>query len=83
VLEARGVRFAPWPADIAEALDRVAEATIAHVAGRDEIAVSIDQSYAAFRNLLSETSTPRGSRATAAYGPAGAPRRTGPAGAIS
>lgn len=83
VLEARGVRFAPWPADIAEALDRVAEATIAHVAGRDEIAVNIDQSYVAFRNLLSETSTPRGSRATAAYGPAGAPRRTGPAGAIS
>jgi len=83
VLEARGVRFAPWPADIAEALDRVAEATIAHVAGRDEIAVGIDQSYAAFRNLLSETSAPRGSSATAAYGPAGAPRRTGPAGAIS
>jgi TRAP-type mannitol/chloroaromatic compound transport system substrate-binding protein len=68
VLEARGVRLAPWPSDIAEALGRVAEATIAHVAGRDEIALGIDRSYVAFRNLLSETS---------------APRRTSPADAIS
>ncbi len=64
VLEgSKGVRFAPWPADIAEALDRVAEATIAHVAGRDDIALRIDQSYMAFRSLLSGTPAPRRSPA--------------------
>jgi TRAP-type mannitol/chloroaromatic compound transport system substrate-binding protein len=64
VLEASlGVRFAPWPADIAEALDRVAEATIAHVAGRDDLAARIDQSYMAFRSLLSGTPAPRRSPA--------------------
>ncbi len=88
VLEARGVRFAPWPPDIAEALDRVAEATIAHVAGRDEIALGIDRSYVAFRTLLSETPAPHSvpSGATSGserYGSAGAPRRTGPPDAIS
>lgn len=60
VLEgSNGVRFAPWPADVAEALDRVAEATIAHVAGRDELALRIDQSYMAFRSMLSGTPVPR------------------------
>lgn len=54
VLDALGVTFAPWPADVAEALGRVAEATIAHVAGRDETALRIDQSYRAFRAMLSE-----------------------------
>jgi TRAP-type mannitol/chloroaromatic compound transport system substrate-binding protein len=63
VLEAKGVRFAPWPADIADALDRVAEATIAHVAGRDDLALRIDQSYMAFRSLLSGTPAPRRSPA--------------------
>ncbi|WP_072396967.1 hypothetical protein [Hyphomicrobium sp. CS1GBMeth3] len=53
VLEARGVVFAPWPADIAEALERVAEATIAHVAARDATAARINQSYMAFRGLIS------------------------------
>lgn len=52
------VRFAPWPADVAEALDRVAEATIAHVAGRDAIAARIDQSYMAFRSLISGAPAP-------------------------
>lgn len=66
VLEAgRGVHFAAWPADIAEALDRVAEATIAHVAGRDEIAARIDHSYMAFRSLLSGVPVPRRSAAVA------------------
>lgn len=52
------VTFAPWPADVAEALDRVAEATIAHVAGRDDAALRIDQSYMAFRNMLSGKPVP-------------------------
>jgi TRAP-type mannitol/chloroaromatic compound transport system substrate-binding protein len=54
-----GVRFAPWPADAAEAIDRVAEATIAHVAGRDDLAARIDQSYMAFRSAISGSSVPR------------------------
>lgn len=59
-LESRfGVTFAPWPADVAEALDRVAEATIAHVAGRDEGSARIDQSYMAFRSMLSGAPAPR------------------------
>jgi len=62
---ANGVRFAPWPADVAEALHRVAEATIAHVAGRDDLALRIDQSYMAFRSLLSGTPVPRRSQALA------------------
>lgn len=59
VLEARGVVFAPWPADIADALERVAEATIAHVASRDAAAVRINQSYMAFRALISGSGAPR------------------------
>jgi TRAP-type mannitol/chloroaromatic compound transport system substrate-binding protein len=59
-----GVVFAPWPVDVAEALERVAEATIAHVAGHDTIAARIDQSYMAFRAALSGTIPPR--RATPA-----------------
>lgn len=66
VLEtSRGVRFAPWPDDISEALDRVAEATIAHVAGQDDLALRIDQSYMAFRGLISGMSAPRRSPAMA------------------
>ncbi|MCC7253259.1 hypothetical protein [Hyphomicrobium sp.] len=60
VIETRfGVTFAPRPADVADALDRVAEATIAHVAGRDALAARIDQSYMAFRSMLSGTPAPR------------------------
>jgi TRAP-type mannitol/chloroaromatic compound transport system substrate-binding protein len=54
-----GVRFAPWPQDIAEAIDRVAEATVAHVAGHDAVAARIDHSYMAFRGAISGTSVPR------------------------
>ncbi len=66
VLDTLGVTFAPWPADVAEALDRVAEATIAHVAGRDETALRIDQGYRAFRAMLSpEPPSPAGSPSVA------------------
>jgi TRAP-type mannitol/chloroaromatic compound transport system substrate-binding protein len=58
-----GVTFAPWPSELAEALDRVAEATIAHVAGRDAIAARIDQSYMAFRSAISGSAGPRRSPA--------------------
>ena len=54
-----GVVFSPWPADIAGALDRVAEATIAHVAGYDARAARIDQSYMAFRSAVSGSAAPR------------------------
>lgn len=54
-----GVTFAPWPAELAEALDRVAEATIAHVAGCDAISARIDQSYMAFRSAISGSNGPR------------------------
>jgi TRAP-type mannitol/chloroaromatic compound transport system substrate-binding protein len=53
-----GVSFAPWPADVVEALDRVAEATIAHVAGHDTVAERIDQSYMAFRGMISGAPAP-------------------------
>lgn len=53
-----GVRFAPWPSEIAEALDRVAEATIAHVAGFDADAARIDQSYMAFRSAVLGSEAP-------------------------
>ena len=54
-----GVTFSPWPADIAGALDRVAEATVAHVAGYDARAARIDQSYMAFRSAVSGSAAPR------------------------
>jgi TRAP-type mannitol/chloroaromatic compound transport system substrate-binding protein len=54
-----GATFAPWPSDLAEALGRVAEATIAHVAGYDPTAARIDQSYMAFRSAISGTAGPR------------------------
>lgn len=50
-----GITFAPWPSDVAEAIDRVAEATIAHVAGQNALAARIDQSYMAFRSALQGT----------------------------
>lgn len=54
-----GVTFTAWPADIAGALDRVAEATIAHVAGYDARAARIDQSYMEFRSAVSDSVAPR------------------------
>jgi TRAP-type mannitol/chloroaromatic compound transport system substrate-binding protein len=54
-----GVTFAPWPSELAEALDRVAEATIAHVAGWDATAHRIDQSYMAFRDAVSGSTGPK------------------------
>ena len=54
-----GVTFSAWPADIAGALDRVAEATVAHVAGYDARAARIDQSYMAFRSAVSGSAAPR------------------------
>ncbi|MGE0022544.1 MAG: hypothetical protein AB7S70_02810 [Hyphomicrobium sp.] len=60
-----GIAFAAWPADVAEALERVAEATIAHVAGRDATAARIDHSYMAFRSLLSGAPAPRRPQAVA------------------
>jgi TRAP-type mannitol/chloroaromatic compound transport system substrate-binding protein len=61
-----GVRFAPWPSDVADALDRVAEATVAHLAGRDAIAARIDHSYMAFRAALSGLGQPPRGAASAA-----------------
>lgn len=57
-----GVTFAPWPSDIAEALARVAEANVAHVAGTDAHAARIDHSYMAFRSAVSGTAVPRRTR---------------------
>ncbi|HEX2840219.1 hypothetical protein [Hyphomicrobium sp.] len=54
-----GITFAPWPSDVAEAIDRVAEATIAHVAGQDALAARIDQSYMAFRSALQGATPPK------------------------
>jgi TRAP-type mannitol/chloroaromatic compound transport system substrate-binding protein len=52
------VKLAPWPNDVVDALERVAEATIAHVAGQNERAMRIDQSYMAFRSMLSGAPAP-------------------------
>ncbi len=53
-----GVTFAPWPSDIADALDRVADASIAHAAGHDARAARIDHSYMAFRSAISGSAVP-------------------------
>jgi TRAP-type mannitol/chloroaromatic compound transport system substrate-binding protein len=50
--QAHGVRFLPFPADVADALSRVAAATVAHIAGRDERSARIDHSYMAFRSAV-------------------------------
>lgn len=44
-----GVEFAPFPADIAEAVKRIADATVAHVASHDATAARINASYMAFK----------------------------------
>lgn len=51
-------KLAPWPNDVVDALERVAEATIAHVAGQNQRAMRIDQSYMAFRSMLSGAPAP-------------------------
>lgn len=53
-----GVEFAPFPADVAEAVKRVADATVAHVAGRDAVSKRIDASYMAFRTAIADTQAP-------------------------
>lgn len=57
-----GVAFAPWPEDVAEALDRMAEASIAHAAGFDARGARIDRSYMAFRNAVADVPDLRGGR---------------------
>lgn len=47
-----GVMLQPWPDDVAEAIARVSEATIAHVAAFDGRAQRIDHSYFAFRTAI-------------------------------
>lgn len=49
--EGHGVRFAPFPADVSDALSRIAAATIAHVAGRDARSGRINHSYMAFKSM--------------------------------
>ena len=46
-----GVEFTSFPPDVADAVKRVADATVAHVAGRDAKSKRIDASYMAFRDL--------------------------------
>ncbi|HKZ97480.1 MAG TPA: hypothetical protein VJ045_10925 [Hyphomicrobiaceae bacterium] len=53
-----GVRFAPFPDDLADALRRVSDAVVAHVAATDRRAARINASYMAFKSALG------GSRAT-------------------
>lgn len=60
VREANGVEFAPFPADIADAISRVAVATIAHVAARDRRSARIDRSYMAFRSAIAASSSRSG-----------------------
>jgi TRAP-type mannitol/chloroaromatic compound transport system substrate-binding protein len=50
--QAHGVRFVPFPADVSDALSRVAAATVAHIAGRDERSGRIDHSYMAFKSAV-------------------------------
>jgi TRAP-type mannitol/chloroaromatic compound transport system substrate-binding protein len=44
-----GVAFMAFPLDIAEAISRVSDAMVAHVAGRDAVSQRINQSYMAFK----------------------------------
>jgi TRAP-type mannitol/chloroaromatic compound transport system substrate-binding protein len=53
-----GVEFTPFPADVADAVKRVADATVAHVAGRDAAAKRIDTSYMAFKAMIADTPAP-------------------------
>lgn len=52
---AHGVTFAPFPVDVADAVSRVADALVAHVAGRDATAARIDHSYMAFKAAVAGT----------------------------
>ena len=53
--EAHGVRFEPFPADLAATLSRVAEAVVAHAAGKDSTAQRINASYMTFRAAVAGT----------------------------
>jgi TRAP-type mannitol/chloroaromatic compound transport system substrate-binding protein len=53
-----GVAFTSFPPDIAEAVKRVADTTVAHVAGRDAKSKRIDASYMAFRTAIADTQAP-------------------------
>ena len=53
-----GVAFTSFPPDIADAVKRVADATVAHVAGRDAKSKRIDASYMAFRTAITDTESP-------------------------
>ena len=50
IRDSHGVAFSPLPADVAIAVDRVAEAVVADAASGDETARRINRSYHAFRN---------------------------------
>jgi TRAP-type mannitol/chloroaromatic compound transport system substrate-binding protein len=50
--EAHGVSFEPFPADVTDAISRVADAMVAHVAGQDAISARIDRSYMAFKSAV-------------------------------
>jgi hypothetical protein len=50
--QAHGVAFVPFPADVSDALSRVAAATVAHVAGRDDRSARIDHSYMVFKSTV-------------------------------
>lgn len=52
---ARNVRFIQPSSDLVEAVNRVAEATIAHIAARDDETLRIDQSYMAFRAAVTDS----------------------------
>jgi TRAP-type mannitol/chloroaromatic compound transport system substrate-binding protein len=50
--QTHGVRFAPFPADVSDALSRVGAATVAHIAGRDARSARIDHCYMAFKSTV-------------------------------
>lgn len=50
--QAHGVHYSRFPADVSDAVSRVAAATVAHVARRDEVSSRIDRSYMAFRSAV-------------------------------
>jgi TRAP-type mannitol/chloroaromatic compound transport system substrate-binding protein len=56
--EGHGLRFVPFPADIGDAIVRVADALVAHTAGHDALAERINRSYMAFKGAVSEAHSP-------------------------
>ena len=51
-LRAGGLSFANLPSDVADAIERVSDAVVAHVAGTDARAARINASYMAFRTAI-------------------------------